>query len=251
MGFLDNSTNNIILDTVLTDYGRQQLAAADSSFKITQYSFADDEVDYRLIKKYGRTVGKEKIEKNTPIFEALTNPSIALKYKLVGRENDGTTVDTVFMPMLILGGNLTSIELTSNTRSKTVQVDHKYQKSSGDGVPVGLIQTSYTLRVPDRFFTIGSGTGASGNVTVSKQNATMDPGDPNRMVSYNLVPTGPAATSITFTITANSIDPTVLSIYGKRNGSGYRTINSFVTIVGDQHGPTLDIPVTYTAASTI
>ena len=27
MGFLDNSTNNIILDAVLTDYGREALAA--------------------------------------------------------------------------------------------------------------------------------------------------------------------------------------------------------------------------------
>ena len=92
MGWLDNSTNNIILDAVLTDYGRQQLASANNSFNITHYALADDEVDYRMIKKYGRAVGKEKIEKNTPVFEALTNPSISLKYRLIGRENDGTSI---------------------------------------------------------------------------------------------------------------------------------------------------------------
>ena len=70
MGWLDHSTNNIILDAVLTDYGRQQLAFANSSFNITHYALGDDEVDYKIIKKYGRAVGKEKIEKNTPIFEA-------------------------------------------------------------------------------------------------------------------------------------------------------------------------------------
>ena len=68
MGYLDNSTNNVILDAVLTDYGRQQLASANNAFSITYYALGDDEVDYRLIKKYGRAVGKEKIEKNTPIF---------------------------------------------------------------------------------------------------------------------------------------------------------------------------------------
>ena len=35
--------------------------------------FADNEVDYTLLKKYGETVGREKIEKNTPIFEANTD----------------------------------------------------------------------------------------------------------------------------------------------------------------------------------
>jgi len=65
MGWLDNSTNNIILDAVLTDYGRQALARNDGSFRITKFSLADDEVNYGIITKYGRTIGREKIERNT------------------------------------------------------------------------------------------------------------------------------------------------------------------------------------------
>ena len=80
MGFLDHSTNNIIVDAVLTDIGRQSLARNDGSFSIYQFALADDEVDYEIIKQYGRTVGKEKIEKNTPVLEALTQGSLALKY---------------------------------------------------------------------------------------------------------------------------------------------------------------------------
>ena len=34
MGFLDHSTNNIILDAVLTDAGREALARNDGSFEI-------------------------------------------------------------------------------------------------------------------------------------------------------------------------------------------------------------------------
>ncbi len=59
MGFLDHSTNNIIIDAVLTDRGRELLAKNDGSFRVVRYAFADDEVDYTIIKKFGRTVGKE------------------------------------------------------------------------------------------------------------------------------------------------------------------------------------------------
>ena len=72
MGFLDHSTNNIVVDAVLTDLGRQALARNDGSFSIYQFALGDDEIDYSIIQQFGRTVGKEKIEKNTPIMEALT-----------------------------------------------------------------------------------------------------------------------------------------------------------------------------------
>ena len=74
MGFLDHTTNNIIVDAVLTDTGRRKLAdASTGGLKIIKYAFADNEVDYTLLEKYGEIVGKEKIEKNTPIFEASTS----------------------------------------------------------------------------------------------------------------------------------------------------------------------------------
>ena len=45
MAFLDNS-GDIILDAVLTDSGRKRLARGDGSFRITQYAFGDDEINY-------------------------------------------------------------------------------------------------------------------------------------------------------------------------------------------------------------
>ena len=83
MGFLDHSTNNIIVDAVLTKKGREYLAKNNGDFNIQRFSLFDDEVDYAIIKQYGRTVGKEKIEKNTPIFEAITDETTALKYPLL------------------------------------------------------------------------------------------------------------------------------------------------------------------------
>jgi hypothetical protein len=94
MGFLDHSTNNIIVDAVLTDIGRQSLARNDGSFSIYQFALGDDEVDYDIIKQYGRTVGKEKVEKNTPVLEALTQGSLALKYPLISVSNEFTSSET-------------------------------------------------------------------------------------------------------------------------------------------------------------
>jgi|TARA_B100000035_G_scaffold129854_1_gene110363 hypothetical protein len=91
MGFLDHSTNNIIVDAVLTDAGRRALARNDGSFQIAMFALGDDEVDYGIISKFGRNVGKEKIEKNTPIIEALTAGSLALKNKLVTIDNEYVT----------------------------------------------------------------------------------------------------------------------------------------------------------------
>ena len=61
MGFLQQDTNNIIVDAVLTDVGRQKLAAG--TFNVIKFAAGDDEVDYGMIVRYGRTVGQEKIEK--------------------------------------------------------------------------------------------------------------------------------------------------------------------------------------------
>lgn len=88
MGFLDHSTNNIIVDAVLTDRGREKLAQGNKvSEFIVYYGFADDEIDYTLVKKYGTIVGKEKIEKNTPIFEASTDSDTAVRYMLSTSSN--------------------------------------------------------------------------------------------------------------------------------------------------------------------
>ena len=61
MGFLNHATNNIIIDAVLTERGRELLA--NESFDVTSFAFGDDEVDYSILTKYGISIGKEKIQK--------------------------------------------------------------------------------------------------------------------------------------------------------------------------------------------
>ena len=117
MGFLDHSTNNIIVDAVLTDAGRKALARNDGSFQVHQFALGDDEVDYSILEQYGLITGKEKIEKNTPVFEAITDQSIALKYPLRTFTSNNTN-DIFAFPFLKLEDKMvTPIALSSNSSS--------------------------------------------------------------------------------------------------------------------------------------
>lgn len=118
MGFLDHSTNNIIVDAVLTDVGREKLAAATTAENfVAAYAFADDEVDYTMIKKYGTIVGKEKIEKNTPIFEASTNAELGVKYFLATSANP-----IVAQPTMSVTLSKTSLNRTTLDTSLTISL---------------------------------------------------------------------------------------------------------------------------------
>jgi len=113
MAFLDDS-GDIILDAVLTDLGRMRLARGDSSFKITQWAAADDEINYNL---YDKTLasGKEDITilEQTPILEGFTNNTTMLKSKLVTY----TYLKHLFLPILKLNQNLDKNRLHSTTNA--------------------------------------------------------------------------------------------------------------------------------------
>lgn len=223
----------------MTDYGRSLLARANGSFNVSYFSFGDDEVDYGIIKKYGRTVGKEKIEKNTPIFEAITNESQAIKYRLIGMEDQGKSI--VYVPVLNILGSSQSFNVTARD-SASIQLSLRI-KGAESNVTSDFIQNQYTISVSDRFFYIKENPG-SGSTIVSTDSVTLiNPGDPNRTAQYKL---STAQTNFSFNVIANNIDQTTLSVYGKLNSNGKRVITSYITVTGDRHGCTINIPVTYT-----
>jgi len=119
MGFLDQSTNNIIVDAVLTDTGRQFLSRNDGSFSIVKFAFCDDEVDYTIIEQFGRTVGKEKIIKNTPVWEAQTASNLAIKHKLIGVSNP----TLIRLPTFSLNATSDAIAMTRGQITRLNQVE--------------------------------------------------------------------------------------------------------------------------------
>lgn len=231
MGFLDHSTNNIIIDAVLTDTGRRKLADNNGSFKIAFFSLADDEVDYSIIEQFGRTVGKEKITKNTPVFEAQTTGDIALKYRLLTL-SDPTVIN---LPTLSLAGTVninsagTQVNFgrTSNTQN-TINVQQLIQGNIR--VPDGTSDQSFSVFVPDRFLLVPG-----------KSFLSIDP--TTRVALYHIQAGAPSsnngATAQFILSVQPGLDDTAFTVYG--DGS---TITSVVSIVGDGSGIRKDFTVT-------
>jgi len=154
MGFLDHSTNNVIVDAVLTDEGRR-LLATQGTLTPTKFALADDEVDYTLIKKFGRQVGKEKIIKNTPVFEATTNGFLGLKYKLVTTSIATATITR--LPILTFsGGDVVGSTLTFTAGTDVTKQLNFIQKMVEENrtIPTGLQDALYTVVLPGKFVTI-------------------------------------------------------------------------------------------------
>ena len=83
MGYLNNSV--VTVDAILTTKGRELLARGDGTFKITQFSLADDEIDYTLYNPEhpsGSAYYGEALQ-NMPLLEAFPQETQAMKYKLV------------------------------------------------------------------------------------------------------------------------------------------------------------------------
>jgi hypothetical protein len=98
MGYLNNAV--VTVDAILTTKGRQLLAKNDGSFRITQFSLADDEIDYTLYNPshpsgsayYGEAIS------NMPLLEAFPEETQIMKYKLVTLPRG-----TAKMPILDVG----------------------------------------------------------------------------------------------------------------------------------------------------
>jgi hypothetical protein len=232
MGFLDNSSNNIILDAVLTDVGRQFLARNDGSFSIHKFAFGDDEVNYGLITKYGRTVGAEKIEKNTPIFEALTNQAVAQKYRLVSVSNP----NLLRLPVMALSGDANVdglnnlVNLGRNTQ-KTANVTVQQTIQNETSIDVELRDQTFIVEVPNLFLQVLKNT---------PENI-----DGNQRATYVLT-RSPAensfgGTSAQFTLSVKSLTDALFTVYGTT--ADKTKIKAFMKVTGVQSGAVQDIGV--------
>ena len=150
MGFLDHSTNNIIVDAVLTDLGRQSLAKNDGSFNIYQFALGDDEVDYGIIQQFGRTVGKEKIEKNTPVLEALTQGSLALKYPLISVSNEFLT----HLPNMTITTSETPVTFNRSTNVSLKNVTIDIATTTGVEIEFDLLDSELMVEMNNIFLTL-------------------------------------------------------------------------------------------------
>mgnify|MGYP005633244893 FL=1 len=223
MGLLDQSTNNVILDAVLTDVGRELLARNDGSFNIVKFAFSDDEVDYTIIQKYGRTVGKEKIIKNTPVLEALTNGDISQMHKLLSL----STPTLIRLPSFALE-SLTSDTFSLNIISSRSQTITLKQTVGGDElIPAELKDQNFRVEVNNLFLQLGS---SARPVSI----------DTNNIATYILprdsaIDETTGGTKLTFTVNVkSSLTTTLFNTYGV---AGDKTkVRSYIQVTGQQSG---------------
>jgi len=111
MGILDNS-GDIILDTVLTDAGRERAARGDGSFNIVKFAAFDDEINYSQynpLDSRGSSYYDLDIMQ-TPIFEAISDNGATAKHKLISIPRN----DLLYLPVVKLN------EITGNSSRRTV-----------------------------------------------------------------------------------------------------------------------------------
>ena len=215
MGYLNNTT--VTVDAILTKKGRELLARNDGSFRITQFSLADDEVDYTLYNPNhpsGSAFYGEAIE-NMPILEAFPDETQTMKYKLLTLPRG-----TAKLPVLELG-------YTNITLKQGASLSITPQTLNYLGTDATFEASGYTATIGDsRTLSNFEGVGVN-NAAAAQLNTTTTIGT---NVSRTVI-----GTTINLTAT------TVNTLFGTSN-----TLNTILTVTGRDSGARLTVPLNIT-----
>ena len=209
MAYINNEI--ITVDAVLTKKGRE-LLAAQGGLNITAFALSDDEIDYRLYQP-NHPQGSAYYDlaiRNTPVFEAFTDETQVLKYKLVTLPSGQTSI-----PVISLGQS--SINVDSNYKGQVV-----INPSTN---PVYNTTLGYTA-------------------ILSNKNAGTIIGQQLQTNATATIPSYIGDVSSTTAQTALG-----LSFIFVPNSALTQTLNTNLTIVGNESGGSTTIPVTVNVRS--
>ena len=219
MGYLNNKT--VTVDAILTKKGRELLARNDGSFRITQFSLSDDEVDYTLYNPNhpsGSAFYGEAIE-NMPIIEAFPDETQDMKYKLITLPRG-----TAKLPVLEIG--YTTITLKQGASLSITPQTLNYLGTNSTFEASGYVATIGDSRTLNNFEGVGVNT-----TDVAVLNATQTIGT---NVSRTVIGT-----------TINLTTTTVNTLFGSAT-----TLSTILTVTGRDSGARLTIPVNITKITT-
>lgn len=213
MGYLNKET--VTVDAILTKKGRQLLAEGQSAFRITQFAVADDEIDYGLYdpahplgtEYYGSAI------ENMPIVEASPDETQNLRYKLVSL--DKSIIGAINVIPTVSTQGITSVNLTfGRDTGITIRPETSAtQNYTFDGPGFG-----YTAILYDSNAVTITATPIAGTTTV-----------PTPVFATTLSGNAVVYQGSEFTISPNNVDTIT---------------DTQVTIVGNQSGATVTIPIT-------
>ena len=214
MGYLNNTV--VTIDAILTTKGRELLAKSDGSFRITQFSLADDEIDYTLYNPNhpsGSAYYGQAIE-NMPLLEAFPIETQVMKYKL-------TTLPrgTSKLPILDLG--YSSIVLKQGASLAITPQTLNYLGGNQTFESSGYTATISDVRLFNTFNGVGVNTAGA---TALNQSTTI-------------------GTNVSKTVVGTTINLTATTI-NTLFGTQYTELYASLTVVGRDSGARLTIPVT-------
>lgn len=217
MGYLNNQV--LTVDAILTKKGRELLAKNDGSFRITQFSLADDEIDYTLYNPThpsGSAYYGEAID-NMPLLEAFPDESQIMKYKLATLPRG-----TAKLPVLDLG--YSAITLKQGASLAITPQTLNYLGNAQTFETTGYSATVSDVRLFSTFNGVGINTDAANNANANS--------------------TTTLGTNVSATVIGTQINlraTTVNTLFGSNS-----SISTTITVVGLDSGARLTIPVTIT-----
>ena len=209
------SSTSVVVDAILTAKGRELLARNDGSFRITQFSLADDEVDYTLYNPNhpsGSAFYGEAIEA-MPIIQAYPNDMEIMKYKLITLPRG-----TAKIPVLDLGYNAITIKQGASLAITPQTLNYLGATSTFE--QSGYVATIGDVRTMSSFNGVGINTPEATSLNSTTTIGTN--------VSKTVIGT-------TINITATTVN----TLFGS-NSSLYTTL----VVVGRDSGARISIPVT-------
>lgn len=209
------SSTSVVVDAILTKKGRELLAKNDGSFRITQFSLADDEIDYTLYNPNhpsGSAFYGEAIEA-MPIIQAYPNDTEIMKYKLITLPRG-----TAKIPVLDLG--YTAITIKQGASLAITPQTLNYLGATSTFEQSGYVATIGDVRTTANFTGVGINTPEATSLNTTTTIGTN--------VSKTVI-----GTTINLTAT------TVNTLFGS-NQNLYTTL----VVVGRDSGARISVPVT-------
>jgi hypothetical protein len=217
MGYLSNT--DVTIDAILTKKGRELLARGDGSFAITQFALSDDEIDYTMYNPThpsGSAFAGEAIT-GMPLLEAFPDETQIMKYKLVTLPRG-----TAKLPVLDLG--ISSVVLKQGASLTITPQTLNYLGNNQVYETSGYTVTISDVRVLSSFTGVGINTPA---VVALNSSSTI-------------------GTNVSKTVIGTSFQlrgTTVNTLFSTRS-----SIQATLTVIGNDSGARLTIPVTINKA---
>ena len=212
MAILNNTT--VTVDAILTKKGRELLARNDGSFQITQFSLADDEIDYTLYNPThpsGSAFYGEAIEA-MPMLEAFPDEAQIMRYKLVTLPR-GTSK----LPVLSLGYNTISLRQGASLTITPQTLNYLGATSTFEA-------NGYTATISDiRLLSSFNGNGITTTTPTTDANTTT-----GTKLSKSVLGTS-------FTLSGTTINTLF--------GTSTTQLSTTITVIGRDSGARITIPV--------